>query len=113
MHPPNAASSFRATHPEQRAEYRAPYKPHEKQVAEDFASGRVPHPQGLVSMKVVQVGSLVVIAVSTCDVYVASVTVVVGDDPKARWYLSRLASRLNLPPALAAELESSARSTVA
>ncbi len=50
---------------------------------------------------------------AACDVYVASATVVVGDDPKARWYLSRLASRLNLPPALAAELESSARSAVA
>lgn len=50
---------------------------------------------------------------AACDVYVASATAVVGDDPKARWYLSRLATRLNLPPALVAELESSAWSAAA
>jgi hypothetical protein len=37
-----------------------PYKLHENHVTEAFASGRVPHPNGPVTMKVVQVGSLVV-----------------------------------------------------
>jgi hypothetical protein len=37
-----------------------PYKLHENHVAEAFASGRVPHPKGPVTMKVVQVGNLVV-----------------------------------------------------
>jgi len=37
-----------------------PYKLHENHVAEAFASGRLPHPQGPVTTKVVQVGNLVV-----------------------------------------------------
>ena len=37
-----------------------PYKLHGKLVAEAFASGRVPHPSGLVPMKAVHIGNLVV-----------------------------------------------------
>jgi hypothetical protein len=41
-------------------ECRMPYQLNEKHVAAAFASGRVPHPKGLVPMKTVQIGNLVV-----------------------------------------------------